>query len=146
MQVDLLTALDRLAPESVPWTHDLEGPDDMPSHVKAMLTATSLQVPVVDQRLVLGTWQAIYLIEHRSSPHQPQDRCCSLSERDWSVFERSGYRFASRKRVEREPRAPFRSYRNGALGDSGDGVVHETAADNAAAASCEDGSVELSPW
>lgn len=70
VRVDLLTALDRLAPESVPWTHDLEGPDDMPSHVKAMLTATSLQVPVVDQRLVLGTWQAIYLIEHRSLPHQ----------------------------------------------------------------------------
>jgi len=66
---DLMMALDRLAPESVDWSHDMEGPDDMPAHVKTMLTATALQVPVVDGRLTLGTWQAIYLIEHRASPH-----------------------------------------------------------------------------
>lgn len=67
---DLLTALDRFAPENAGWTHDTEGPDDMPAHVKTMLTATSLQVPVVDGRLALGTWQAIYLIEHRARPHR----------------------------------------------------------------------------
>jgi secondary thiamine-phosphate synthase enzyme len=66
---DLVTALDRLAPENAGWTHDAEGPDDMPAHVKTMLTATSLQIPVVESRLMLGTWQAIYLVEHRRRPH-----------------------------------------------------------------------------
>ncbi|WP_027549671.1 secondary thiamine-phosphate synthase enzyme YjbQ [Bradyrhizobium sp. Cp5.3] len=68
--VDLTTALARLAPEDAPWTHDAEGPDDMPGHVKTMLTQTSLNVPVLNGRLALGTWQAIYLIEHRRRPHQ----------------------------------------------------------------------------
>ena len=68
--VDLQTALSRLAPENAGWTHDSEGPDDMPAHVKTMLTQTSLQVPVLDGRLALGTWQAIYLIEHRARPHR----------------------------------------------------------------------------
>ena len=67
---DLITTLDRLAPEDAPWSHDAEGPDDMPAHVKTMLTATSLQVPVLGAKLALGTWQAIYLIEHRSRPHR----------------------------------------------------------------------------
>src|SRR5258708_744925 len=67
---DLTTTLDRLAPEDAPWNHDAEGPDDMPAHVKTMLTATSLQVPVLGGKLALGTWQAIYLIEHRSRPHR----------------------------------------------------------------------------
>jgi secondary thiamine-phosphate synthase enzyme len=66
---DLTTALDRLAPENAGWSHDTEGPDDMPAHVKTMLTATSLQIPVMKGRLMLGTWQAIYLIEHRRRPH-----------------------------------------------------------------------------
>jgi secondary thiamine-phosphate synthase enzyme len=66
---DLTTALDRLAPENAGWSHDTEGPDDMPAHVKTMLTATSLQIPVIKSRLTLGTWQAIYLIEHRRRPH-----------------------------------------------------------------------------
>jgi secondary thiamine-phosphate synthase enzyme len=66
---DLTTALDRLAPEDAGWSHDSEGPDDMPAHVKTMLTTTSLQVPVLNARLMLGTWQAIYLIEHRTRPH-----------------------------------------------------------------------------
>jgi secondary thiamine-phosphate synthase enzyme len=66
---DLTTALDRLAPEDGGWSHDSEGPDDMPAHVKTMLTTTSLQVPVLNARLMLGTWQAIYLIEHRLRPH-----------------------------------------------------------------------------
>jgi secondary thiamine-phosphate synthase enzyme len=67
---DLATALQRAAPENASWTHDTEGPDDMPAHVKSMLTSTSLQIPVQDGRLSLGTWQAIYLIEHRRAPHR----------------------------------------------------------------------------
>jgi secondary thiamine-phosphate synthase enzyme len=67
---DLTTALDRLAPEHAGWSHDTEGPDDMPAHIKTMLTATSLQIPVLDGDLALGTWQAIYLIEHRTRPHR----------------------------------------------------------------------------
>jgi secondary thiamine-phosphate synthase enzyme len=66
---DLKTALARLAPEDFGWTHDTEGPDDMPAHVKTMLTSTSLQIPVLNGELALGTWQAIYLVEHRSRPH-----------------------------------------------------------------------------
>ena len=67
---DLLTVLGRLAPENGGWRHDTEGPDDMPAHIKTMLTSTSLQVPVLDGELALGTWQAIYLIEHRARPHR----------------------------------------------------------------------------
>ncbi|MBO4225868.1 secondary thiamine-phosphate synthase enzyme YjbQ [Bradyrhizobium neotropicale] len=67
---DLLTVLRRLAPENGGWRHDTEGPDDMPAHIKTMLTSTSLQVPVLDGELALGTWQAIYLIEHRTRPHR----------------------------------------------------------------------------
>jgi secondary thiamine-phosphate synthase enzyme len=67
---DLMTALDRLAPEDGGWSHDTEGPDDMPAHIKTMLTATSLQIPVLSSELALGTWQAIYLIEHRARPHR----------------------------------------------------------------------------
>jgi secondary thiamine-phosphate synthase enzyme len=67
---DLMTKLTRLAPENADWTHDTEGPDDMPAHVKTMLTATSLHVPVLHGELALGTWQAIYLVEHRSRPHR----------------------------------------------------------------------------
>ena len=66
---DLTTALNRLAPENAGWRHDTEGPDDMPAHIKTMLTATSLQIPVLRGELALGTWQAIYLIEHRARPH-----------------------------------------------------------------------------
>jgi secondary thiamine-phosphate synthase enzyme len=68
--VDLVTALDRLAPEQAGWRHDTEGPDDMPAHIRTMLTATSLQIPVLNSELTLGTWQAIYLIEHRRRPHR----------------------------------------------------------------------------
>jgi secondary thiamine-phosphate synthase enzyme len=67
---DLQTALERLAPENAGWTHDTEGPDDMPAHIKTMLTSASLQIPVVNGKMVLGTWQAIYLVEHRSRPHR----------------------------------------------------------------------------
>jgi secondary thiamine-phosphate synthase enzyme len=67
---DLMTALGRFAPENAGWSHDTEGPDDMPAHVKTMLTATSLQIPVLKCELALGTWQAVYLIEHRTRPHR----------------------------------------------------------------------------
>jgi secondary thiamine-phosphate synthase enzyme len=67
---DLMTALNRLAPEDAGWTHDTEGPDDMPAHVKTMLTAASLHIPVLKGELALGTWQAVYLIEHRTRPHR----------------------------------------------------------------------------
>jgi secondary thiamine-phosphate synthase enzyme len=67
---DLMTALGRLAPENAGWRHDTEGPDDMPAHIKTMLTATSLHVPVLAGGLALGTWQAIYLIEHRARSHR----------------------------------------------------------------------------
>ena len=67
---DLMMALDRLAPQNAGWSHDTEGPDDMPAHVRTMLTATSLCIPVLDGELALGTWQAIYLIEHRRRPHR----------------------------------------------------------------------------
>jgi secondary thiamine-phosphate synthase enzyme len=62
---DLGDALDRLAPREADYRHAVEGGDDMPAHIKSMLTTTSLAVPVVDGSAVLGTWQAIYLIEHR---------------------------------------------------------------------------------
>ena len=68
--LDLTTALDRLAPENAGWRHDTEGPDDMPAHIKTMLTATSLHLPVLESELALGTWQAIYLIEHRARAHR----------------------------------------------------------------------------
>jgi secondary thiamine-phosphate synthase enzyme len=67
---DLMMALHRLAPDDAGWTHDAEGPDDMPAHVKTMLTSASLQIPVLDGKLALGIWQAVYLIEHRTRPHR----------------------------------------------------------------------------
>jgi secondary thiamine-phosphate synthase enzyme len=69
VQADLTAALARLAPEDAPWIHDVEGPDDMPAHVKAMLNGVSLHVPVSGGALSLGTWQGIYLVEHRRRPH-----------------------------------------------------------------------------
>jgi len=67
---DLMTVLDRLAPRAAGYRHSLEGPDDMPAHIKAMLTSASLGVVVLNGRAQLGTWQAIYLIEHRDRPHR----------------------------------------------------------------------------
>jgi secondary thiamine-phosphate synthase enzyme len=69
VQADLLTALERLAPQDAPWIHDAEGPDDMPAHVKAMLNGVTLHVPVIGGALALGTWQGLYLVEHRRRPH-----------------------------------------------------------------------------
>jgi secondary thiamine-phosphate synthase enzyme len=67
---DLADALERAAPRHARYHHSIEGPDDMPAHIKSMLTAVSLGVPVVGGQAVLGTWQAIYLIEHRDRPHE----------------------------------------------------------------------------
>ena len=67
---DLTTALRRLAPADGAWRHTTEGPDDMPAHIKTMLTATSLQIPVLKSEVMLGTWQAVYLVEHRARPHR----------------------------------------------------------------------------
>jgi secondary thiamine-phosphate synthase enzyme len=70
VQTDLLMALDRMAPDNAGWVHTAEGPDDMPAHVKAMVSGVSLHVPVIDGALALGTWQGIYLVEHRRQPHR----------------------------------------------------------------------------
>jgi secondary thiamine-phosphate synthase enzyme len=69
-KADLEAWLNRLVPENDRlYTHTFEGPDDMPSHIKAVLTNVSLSIPVIEGRLTLGTWQGIYLWEHRRSPH-----------------------------------------------------------------------------
>ena len=66
---DLLRWLERIAPERAGYEHDDEGPDDMPAHIKAMLTGTSLTVPVMQGQPALGTWQGIFLAEHRDKSH-----------------------------------------------------------------------------
>ncbi|AHM04186.1 Uncharacterized protein (YjbQ family) [Roseibacterium elongatum DSM 19469] len=75
VQADLMGFFDRLVPPaddpSMRWlAHVLEGPDDMPAHIKAALLPVSLQVPVLGGRMRLGTWQGIYLVEHRARPHR----------------------------------------------------------------------------
>ena len=70
VRTDLVTALRRLAPADAGWVHDTEGPDDMPAHIKTMLTGVSLHVPVTAGKAALGTWQGIYLAEHRTRPHR----------------------------------------------------------------------------
>lgn len=73
VQTDLKGFFSRLVPENMPWiTHTLEGPDDMPAHIKAALTQTSIGIPVDQGVPVLGTWQGLYLFEHRSVPHRRQ--------------------------------------------------------------------------
>jgi secondary thiamine-phosphate synthase enzyme len=67
---DLVRWLGDLAPETRRWEHDDEGPDDMPAHAKSAVTRTSETIPISDGRLVLGTWQAVYLWEHRAHPHR----------------------------------------------------------------------------
>ncbi len=70
-QADLETALEKMVPENERWyTHDLEGPDDATSHIRAMLTGSSLTIPVDEGRLTLGTWQGVYLFEHRAHAHR----------------------------------------------------------------------------
>lgn len=69
---DIVDWLDRMAPEGRHYAHDDEGPDDMPAHLKATLTGVNLSIPVIGGRLALGTWQGIYLAEHRRAPHRRQ--------------------------------------------------------------------------
>lgn len=68
---DLETWFDKAVPENTPWfTHTLEGADDMPSHIRMALTRTSETIPIVGRRIALGTWQGVFLFEHRRAPHQ----------------------------------------------------------------------------
>ena len=70
-RADLESFIERLVPEGAAWyTHDLEGADDATSHIRAMLTDTSLSIPVDEGKLALGTWQGIYVFEHRTHPHR----------------------------------------------------------------------------
>ena len=69
---DLAAWLDRLAPDGPHYAHDEEGPDDMPAHLRATLTGVNLSIPVIGRRMALGTWQGIYLAEHRRIPHRRQ--------------------------------------------------------------------------
>ncbi len=70
VRTDLVTALKRLAPARAGWVHEVEGPDDMPAHIKSMLNGVSLHVPVANGEMALGTWQGIYVAEHRAQPHR----------------------------------------------------------------------------
>ncbi len=67
---DILAYFERIAPERAGYRHEDEGPDDMPAHLRTMLTATQMSIPVAAARPVLGTWQGLYLFEHRSAPHR----------------------------------------------------------------------------
>lgn len=69
VRTDLDAFFERIAPESGPYIHDAEGPDDMPAHIRAALTQTSLSMPVAAGRMTLGTWQGVYLFEHRRAAH-----------------------------------------------------------------------------
>jgi secondary thiamine-phosphate synthase enzyme len=69
VQTDLQNYFEEIAPESDRYIHSAEGPDDMPAHLRAALTQTSLSIPILEGRPVLGTWQGIYLFEHRTRPH-----------------------------------------------------------------------------
>lgn len=71
VQTDMLGFFRRLVPYGMDWlVHTTEGPDDMPAHIKSALTQTSIGIPVVDGQVVFGTWQGIYLFEHRRNPHR----------------------------------------------------------------------------
>jgi secondary thiamine-phosphate synthase enzyme len=70
VRTDLLSYFEDTVPESRDYVHDTEGPDDMPAHIRASLTGVQLSIPVAQGRPVLGTWQGIYLFEHRAQPHR----------------------------------------------------------------------------
>ncbi|MFN0262447.1 secondary thiamine-phosphate synthase enzyme YjbQ [Tepidamorphus sp. 3E244] len=72
VQDDLVTALDAFAPRERAYRHSTEGPDDMPAHIRTMVTDVSLNIPVGDGAMLLGTWQGVYVIEHRDRPHTRQ--------------------------------------------------------------------------
>jgi len=70
VRTDIKAYFDRIAPENFPYHHDSEGPDDMPAHLKTALTQVQLSIPLVNGHLALGTWQGIYLFEHRVRSHR----------------------------------------------------------------------------
>jgi len=70
VQTDLANFFEEIAPEKRKYVHDTEGPDDMPAHIRTALTHTSLSIPVISGKMALGTWQGIYLFEHRRAPHK----------------------------------------------------------------------------
>lgn len=71
VQSDLREFFTRLVPEQMGWlSHTVEGPDDMPAHIKSALTAVSISIPVAEGKMLLGAWQGIYLFEHRNAPHR----------------------------------------------------------------------------
>lgn len=70
VRTDLLSYFEDIAPETRDYVHDTEGPDDMPAHIRAALTGAQLSIPVANGRPMLGTWQGIYLFEHRAGPHR----------------------------------------------------------------------------
>jgi secondary thiamine-phosphate synthase enzyme len=79
---DLHGFFSRIVPEGMSWiSHTAEGPDDMPAHIKAALTQTSIGIPVIGGELVLGTWQGIYLFEHRTRPHRREVVLHAIGER-----------------------------------------------------------------
>ena len=77
---DLQRWLDTAVPEGGHYEHDSEGPDDMPAHIKAMLTGNSLTIPFAGGRMLLGTWQGVFLAEHRARPHSRRVVCHALGE------------------------------------------------------------------
>lgn len=77
---DLARWLDRLAPEGAGYAHDDEGPDDMPAHLRAVLTGVTLSIPVQRGRMMLGTWQGIFLAEHRRAPHRREVALNAMGE------------------------------------------------------------------
>lgn len=78
VRADLDAALGRLAPRDARYLHDAEGPDDMPAHIRAMLTGAQIAVPIQGGRPALGTWQGLYLVEHRDRPHRREVILCAL--------------------------------------------------------------------
>jgi secondary thiamine-phosphate synthase enzyme len=70
VRTDLEAYFERIAPEHGPYVHDAEGPDDMPAHIRTALTQTHLSIPIRNGAPLLGTWQGIYLFEHRRAPHR----------------------------------------------------------------------------
>jgi secondary thiamine-phosphate synthase enzyme len=67
---DLLSAFDRLAPRDADYVHETEGPDDMPAHIRTVLSGVALSIPIMEGQMVLGSWQGLYLVEHRDRPHR----------------------------------------------------------------------------
>jgi secondary thiamine-phosphate synthase enzyme len=70
VRLDLMTAFDRLAPRDAAYIHSSEGQDDMPAHIRTVLSGVSLSIPVMEGQMTLGTWQGLYLAEHRDKPHR----------------------------------------------------------------------------